>query len=202
MVQKSLMLSLVLTACGLTGAPAYAQSREETADFLFRSGRIETPDLKVFVGKDATIKEESCIVTVSGKIDGSRFGKYSVGKAPNPLVAMGGHDYSIRIDFNKLLPMYYSLNREKYSTVVRIIGEEGAIQSTVPTVANAKEILAMGSTYAGSPAPEVRDAQTVPSNELAVNYLENDVGAQRLARLGNAFKYFLGTFCPGKKSAY
>ena len=202
MGRKSWIFALVLVACGLAIVPALAQSRDETAEFLFRGARIETADLKVFVGKDATIKEGSCTVTVSGKIDGSRFAKYRVGKAPNPLVALGGRDYSIRIDFNKLLPMYYGLNREKYSTVVRIIGDGGAIQSTIPTVTNSKEILAMGSLYAGTPAPQVRDAETVTSDELVVSYLESDVGAQHLARLPNAFKYFLGSFCPGRKSAY
>ena len=202
MSRTSPILALVIVACGLAAVPALAQTRDETAEFLFRGGRIQTPDLKVFVGKDATIKEESCIVTVSGKIDGERFSKYSVGKAPNPLVALGGHAYSIRIDFNKLLPMYYELSREKYGTVVRIIGEDDALQSTVPTVTNGKEILAMGTLYAGKPAPEVRDGETVASSELVVGYLESDVSAQRLARIGNAFKYFLGSFCPGKKSAY
>jgi hypothetical protein len=170
-----LTFAAALLLFSLAGAPAMAQSREETVDFLFRGGRVETSDVKIYITDEATIKEETCVIDISGKIAGSRFARYSVRKAPNPLAALGGHDYDIKVDFNKLLP----------------------------NVMNEKEITTLGAAYSGTPPPQVRDGVVNSSSELTVSYLEDDdVGAPKLARLPNAFKYFIASFCPGKKSAY
>ena len=186
----------------LASAPALSQTREETAEFLFRGSRIETPYIKIYIAKDAIIKEQSCVMEISGKLDGSRYPRYSQGQAPNPLAALGGHDYKIRIDFNKLIAKYLQIGPGKYGLNAKILGDDGAVESVLPEVINKKEIDDMGARYRGNPPPQVRDGVAVSSSALMVSYLNDDVNEQRMARMSNAFKYFISTFCPGNKSAY
>lgn len=202
MCRKLGTFAATLFIAGLISAPAWSQTREETVEFLFRGSRIETPLIKIYVAKDAIIKEDSCVIEINGKLDGSRFPPFSKGKAPNPLTALGGHDYKIHIGFDKLITKYLSIDAGKYGLNVKIIGEGGAIEAVLPEVVNKKEIDDMGATYRGSPAPQVRDGAVESSSALAISYLDDDVGEEKIARIPNAFKYFISAFCAGKPSAF
>jgi hypothetical protein len=202
MYPKFAMFGAALFVVAMASAPAWSQSREETVEFMFRRSRIETPDMKIYLAKDVAIKEQSCVVEITGKLDGSRYPKFSVGSAPNALVALGGHEYKIKIDFNKVLSMYLEIGPGKYGLNVKLPGEEGVVEAEIPKVVNQKTIESLGARYRGDPAPEVRDAVAESSNVLLMTYLDDSVDEIRRARIPNAFKYFIATFCPGKKTAF
>jgi hypothetical protein len=170
---------------------AYAQTKEETLDFLFRDSSVNNVRFYSWrIGDEYEnisnfrTEERGCVVTISATISGST----GTSMGGDPAANFRDQPVQVAIDFNKIITrtaIIKKLSGDNFGKVeIDVSGTPGTVRGSA--------WLATG--HNGTMGLEPRH---VVSDNLTILFSE-----EKSPKASNAFQYFVETFCSGSNRAF